>query len=342
MNEDRALSALGPSVQAYPVKSLREQVVALEAALSVCLADPGQRPVHRLRTATRRVEAQLLLLARMPALPEHRKEATALLRALRKLRRAGGKVRDLDVHRALLEEFAAAHQPAPAEEREDGVPAATPTLTPEEMQAEPAAADPLHAAALELREHLKAKRAEAADELSAMLKERQTKAALAAEAMLAVLEPAAEMAMPAEDLLRNATALLARDGLLARGKIGRLSADELHTVRKAAKAARYLAETVPEDEALAAAAAKFEALQEAGGQWHDALEINREARRFFGKDHALTRFYKGDRDTRLAAFREALEAQTEAAQPAKALKKRAAKKAAGSSELSLPKRRERR
>ena len=48
---------------AYPVKILHEHLRELEGAITACLADPGHKPVHKLRTETRRVEALLVLLA---------------------------------------------------------------------------------------------------------------------------------------------------------------------------------------------------------------------------------------------------------------------------------------
>ena len=90
------------STTAHPIRTLREHVTALEAAITLCLADPAPKPVHRLRTSTRRIEAQLMLLELLPALPLHHKTAGKARRLLKKLRRAAGQVRDLDVQNDLI------------------------------------------------------------------------------------------------------------------------------------------------------------------------------------------------------------------------------------------------
>ncbi len=307
---------------ALPVQVLREHITALEAAITVCLADPGHKPVHKLRTETRRVEALLLLLALVPGLPEHRKQASALLRALAKLRRAAGEVRDLDVHRKMLEEFAEtedglAHKepssngtrPPKAKSAAKAAPATTKARAKHTEDREQSSAAHLSDAATDLRKQMARDRDKAATALQDLLKERQKKTARAAEKLLEVLEPAQEVALPAPDLLRDAESVLTRAGLLNPDTLPELKEDDLHSVRKAAKAARYVAETLPDDEALAEAARGFEALQEAGGQWHDALELARAARRYFGKSHDLTVAYKQQRNTKLEAYRAALSAR---------------------------------
>lgn len=90
----------------HPVEAFHASLTTLEALLSQCLATPEVRAVHKLRTQTRRVEAMLTLLSLMPELPGHGKPSDALSRQLRRIRRAAGRVRDLDVHRNMLEGFA--------------------------------------------------------------------------------------------------------------------------------------------------------------------------------------------------------------------------------------------
>ncbi|HLI77715.1 MAG TPA: CHAD domain-containing protein, partial [Acidobacteriaceae bacterium] len=306
----------------------------LEAAMSVCLAEPETKPVHRLRTETRRVEALLLLLALMPDLPEHRKEAGALLRVLGKVRRAAGEVRDLDVHRKMLETVAEAEPArAPSEAAEpeasaggqrEGAPSARKLRARQPAGAEQGAVDhdgsgpaSVSKSALKLRKQMGRDRDKAASALKHLLKDRQVKIARAAEALLKALEPAQENTVAASELLRDAEAVLGRAGFLGYSskQLRALDEDELHAVRKAAKAARYVAESLPEDQALSQAARSFEALQEAGGQWHDALELARAARRYFGKGHELTEAYRKERDLKLKAYREALLARTKTAKP---------------------------
>lgn len=88
---------------AHPVRTLRDLVATLETAITLVQADAKSKPVHDLRTTTRRIEAQLELLAILPELPEHGKSAKKTRKLLRKLRRAAGRVRDLDVQRDLTQ-----------------------------------------------------------------------------------------------------------------------------------------------------------------------------------------------------------------------------------------------
>ena len=87
---------------AHPVRTLRELVTSLGAAITLVLADPKPRSIHDLRTGTRRIEAQLELLALLPDLPRHAKPAKKAGKLLRKVRRAAGSVRDLDVQRNIV------------------------------------------------------------------------------------------------------------------------------------------------------------------------------------------------------------------------------------------------
>ncbi len=287
-----------PAESTYPVQVLREHTVALEAALSVCLAEPAQKAVHRLRTESRRVEAQLLLLAQVPGLPEHSDEAAHLRRSLRRLRQAAGEIRDLDVQRKQLEAMASVPE--------------NPTLGSTQAAPPPSAAEPSTAGeaiakgATALCEHLGRKRDEAAADLQKLLKRHQAKAARAAEALLKLLEDAPGTSLPASALLRRAEETFFRDSLPAKANVNTLREDDLHGLRKAAKVARYLAETLPGSADCAAAARRFEALQQAGGEWHDALELGRSAKRFLGKSHELTVAIYKDRDRNLALYRKAL------------------------------------
>lgn len=322
----------------FPVQVLREHTTALEAAISVCMADPDHKPVHKLRTETRRVEAELVLLAQLAEVPEHRGETNGLLKQLKKLRRAAGKVRDLDVQRKLLDEFAdpeavngssgdgagaqtkAAHGTAKKAARGKAKQANGAKRNGANADGSGPAADggsdaaqsALQKGASDLRAHMGKQRDALAADLLKLLKKRQTKAASAAEKLLKTLEPAEELALEADHLLHHAHGLLERDGLLARGDAGELSKNDLHTIRKAAKRARYLAETLPENAAAAEAARHFESLQETGGQWHDLLELAREARRYLGKGHELTVRLAEERDRRLELYRSALAGEMKA------------------------------
>jgi CHAD domain-containing protein len=118
--------------------------------------------VHKLRTSTRRIEAQLELLALLPDLPSHAKPAKKARKLLRKLRRAAGDVRDLDVQCALVE--------SKSDEAD------------------------------QLRSVFKHQRKRAAKELVAVIDELQAKLTRALEAMLEALAPAESLALPAAQL----------------------------------------------------------------------------------------------------------------------------------------------
>ena len=63
----QASNSHGPGRPISPPGATASQAVAsLEASVLLCLAKPGKVAVHRLRTSTRRVEAQLELLSMLP------------------------------------------------------------------------------------------------------------------------------------------------------------------------------------------------------------------------------------------------------------------------------------
>lgn len=261
-----------------PVRVLREHTVALEAALTVCLSDPAHKAVHRLRIATRRLEAQLFLLSTLPGVPRHRRESRKLQRTLRQLRRAAGGVRDAD---------AQDHWLAQLGERTTG---------------ESAEQEDVKKGVEILRRHLTREREGAQGKLRKLVHRVQSKAALRAEALVQALEPSAEISLSAGELLERSQTLLLQDGLLTSALKRRLTEEELHDLRKGAKAARYLAETLPDSSLVRRAARRYEALQDAGGQWHDALALHRAAKRCLGKGHALTALLAGVRADRLERY----------------------------------------
>jgi CHAD domain-containing protein len=87
-----------------PVTAFLRQSLALKAAIVDCLDSPSMKPVHRLRSSTRRLEATLELLDLSTDVKVRRK-SKPLRKALREIRRGAGAVRDLDVHRNLLKAY---------------------------------------------------------------------------------------------------------------------------------------------------------------------------------------------------------------------------------------------
>ena len=86
---------------------------AFHAAVDQCVQDADPDAVHRVRTGSRRLQAMLEATLRENAGSALQQTAKAWLRPLKQIRRAAGEVRDLDVHRKLLESWASKESPIP-------------------------------------------------------------------------------------------------------------------------------------------------------------------------------------------------------------------------------------
>lgn len=229
---------------AHPVRTLRELVNSLGAAITLVLADPKPRSIHDLRTGTRRIEAQLELLALLPDLPRHAKPAKKAGKLLREVRRAAGSVRDLDVQRDIV-----------ASKSKE---------------------------AAKLRSLLKHRRSKAAEKLLHTLHKHQAKLACALESLLEVLAPAESLTIPVEHLVALTLDWYARRASSA----GKQDNRRLHNIRKAAKLARYIAESAISTPTRNLART-FESLQQSGGDWHDWHTLSGIAHRELGKSSRL-------------------------------------------------------
>jgi CHAD domain-containing protein len=220
-----------------PVTAFLRQSLALKAAIADCLDSPSVKPVHRLRSSTRRLEATLELLDFATNVRVRRK-SKPLRKALREIRRGAGAVRDLDVHRDLLKAY---------KKNND-----TDKLNRELISAREKAARQLTA---ELRKHQKS--------LNKELNELET-----------LLKPVLDLDLSGAELIRLTRKWFA-------STIGHLDPqqdDQLHSIRKAGKTARYIAETgANESKAVASLAARFERAQNTLGAWHDYLLLLDEA-----------------------------------------------------------------
>jgi CHAD domain-containing protein len=243
--EDAAGIQSTMAAAAHPVRTLRGRITQLEAAITLALADPKPGPVHHLRTSTRRIEAQLELLALLPDLPTHDQPARKARKQLRKLRRAAGRVRDLDVLRDLV-----------------------PSKSGDADQ---------------LRRLFKHRRRQAAQRLTDTLRKRQGKLTRSLEALLDALAPAESLALAPRHL-----ATLALDWYARRAPASaKQNHRQLHDTRKAAKLARYLAESATST-ATRSLTRTFESLQQAGGNWHDWLTLSEIAHHELGTASRLT------------------------------------------------------
>ncbi len=260
------MAALKPV--AHPIQTLREHITLLEASITLTLAHAAKENVHRLRTSTRRIEAQLELLAMLPDLPDYSKPARKLRKLLKALRRAAGGVRDLDVQRKLLK----------ADERSRSA--------------------KISKAASELRKLLKQQRTSKAGKLHKLLKSDQKRLAPALEDLLKSLEPARNLAL-APGRLEALTRSWYQHNSPA--TTADATPDALHNIRKSAKLARYLAETD-----AGKLARTFESLQEAGGIWHDLLTLTEISQRRFGKRSPLTETYARRQQAALADYKNVL------------------------------------
>ena len=227
--------AAAPTAQpaASPLATLRELATALEAALTACLADPDPRAVHTLRALIRRLHAQLALLAPPPS----SKAAAKALRRLHRLSALAGKVRDLDVQRSMLDDLT--QRPAP------------------------------HTGDLEpLHRRLKKRRKLAAAKLQTQLEKHIAPIAHGLEALLDTSKTLPNAELPTRNTLETIAAAFAA---ACANSSASDAEDQLHTLRKAAKTARYQAESLPGSAPSTRAAARYRRIQNAGGLWHDRL-----------------------------------------------------------------------
>jgi CHAD domain-containing protein len=264
-----------------PLKTLREQSTALEASILECLAKPAKRPVHRLRTSTRRIEAQLQLLALLPEVAPHAKPAQKVLRLLKKIRRAAGVVRDIDVQQDLITE-----------------------TTPKKRGSQ--SADDVRKDARQLQQDLKRWREKHADELVQLLKKQKTDLPLAFKDLLDSLGDADSLAIGEADLTSRVRTWYSENVPEPAPDLDDI--EHLHDIRKQAKLARYLAESAPTSAAKARRlASQFEDLQEAGGEWHDWLLLAEIARTHLGNSAELPKRYAARAQKCLRQFERQIE-----------------------------------
>jgi CHAD domain-containing protein len=232
-----------------PVTAFLRQSLALKAAIADCLKKPSPKPVHKLRSSTRRIEATLELLAAISTDTPIDRKAKPLRKTLGKLRRAAGAVRDLDVHRELLKACGKN-------------------------------ADTKH-----LDEELTSARDKAARKLTQTLEENQKKVRLSLDALQVALKPALEIDLSGNELIHITRGWFAKNACALDPEHD----DQLHSIRKAGKTARYIAETgATTSKAAAALAARFERAQQTLGAWHDYLLLLEEAQATLSKQSPTT------------------------------------------------------
>ncbi len=232
-----------------PVYVFLQQSLTLKTAIAECLRTPTPKRVHRLRTTTRRIEATIELLILSVDLSGLNKRSKPLRRYLSKLRRAAGKVRDCDVHHDLLKAFG---------------------RTPDTR---------------ELFDYLATVRQKAERDLLRLLEQEQDRVERTLDEFAARVDAARELSLSGTKLI-----ILTRKWFAGavRG-LDLTQDDDLHTLRKAAKTARYLAETGKDiSKAAATLASHFEAAQKTLGEWHDHLLLLDEAKANLPADSKTT------------------------------------------------------
>lgn len=263
--------------------NIRKLAAALRDNLQQCAKDPDADAVHDTRTGTRRLQATLENVVREtpdddPGKPV-RDAASALMRVLKKTRRAAGPVRDLDVHRKLVEKLTkralgmenAKHKPENGI-RTEGASALrksdlleTPELGLRATGLEQQAGD-LDAWLEERRDRQAASLKSQAGDLAGKFDKRlaDLERALEGQTRRSRIKPPAELAL-------DSFAGLAADMQL-------LDATNLHDFRKGAKKARYVAELAAQEDTHATLVGKtLKKLQDEIGDWHDWLVLADEA-----------------------------------------------------------------
>jgi CHAD domain-containing protein len=289
------------STRIQPLHVLKDHIVALDAAMLVAVTSTEVGAVHKLRTTTRRVQAHLSLLDLLNhgehpvKVPSHQDEIRAVMQHLRRIRRAAGAVRDLDVQTSMIvldaPQKAAVHKGTPGDE--------------------------VRKQAKKLRKQLEAQRDAEAKKLVATLKDEEQDLAASLRALEQAIKPAHRNTVSHAALLDHAEEFFAAhvrpilrlhktkgdDTQSLQRRMEQLDEDALHSLRKAAKICRYMVEMAPAGSKARAAAERFEAVQEAGGHWHDWLLLQQLSEDFHGRKAELTRRYATHATAALADYR---------------------------------------
>ena len=252
-----------------------ELLQRLEAAAST--SDPDPEVVHRLRTGTRRSGALLESLLERPGRSREffgkQKQAGKLLRQWKKLRRAAGAVRDLDVHLELLEKL--------RKTATKSTDAKLPLLQTqfERLEAWLKLHRSREAAALQGQSR---KRLDRCKELTtAVLGEALNFAA----APIVPLGPGRSTVSPARLALEDFYGVSEANP--------HLDSANLHDFRKATKQARYVAEAGQRQPDAVAVDKALKRIQDAIGDWHDLDALHAEARKALGDSSEVEALLRG-------------------------------------------------
>ena len=265
----RARRPTNPRAADPRLTHLARMAAEWKAELEKCLNDSGVETVHRIRTGTRRVEAMVDVLMGEAAEenPALREAAARWRQQLKRIRRGAAPVRDLDVHRQLIEKFArvgkAGDRDHPGvDQREMG-----------KLEGSSELHDAVEAQAEKLDAWLKRSREQRALELTRQIARRLGKLdGLAAEFATAWKTRHGR----GRPLRKAAVAGLEAFVVLSDG-MPLLDAGNLHNFRKGAKKARYVTEACGDDVDSKAVGRAIKRVQDAIGDWHDWLCLAEEA-----------------------------------------------------------------
>lgn len=248
---------------------LRKLAVDWKAELEQCLQESGVETVHRIRTGTRRVEAMIDVFAQEApdGNPDFARAAARWRQQLKRIRRAAAPVRDLDVHRKLLEKYASskAVEAAPDSLAQSSEIGGLPVIS-NEAKAIQAQADQLDAWLKHAREHN-------AVELIRQIKKRLDRL----DGLAADFTNAWASIRGRRKPVRDATRVSLDIFVGLSDKMPLLDSMNLHEFRIGAKKARYVTEVSgsgPQAEAIGKA---IKRVQDVIGDWHDWLCLADEA-----------------------------------------------------------------
>ena len=291
---------------------LRQLTATLKQNLEACANDATVDAVHDTRTGTRRIEAMLDSLLRERAaegteagsekVAALHEAATEWLKLLKRIRRAAGAVRDLDVHRKLLEkqwlskknsrQEAAPEAPEAAPAEGASVPAEA--QLPRGVEATPS--NPVEQQARDLDTWLKHARQHHAQPLM----KSATKWSVRLDGQLASFEEAMRHVRRRRGVRSAAVTALEEFARLSH-HMQRLDEGNLHDFRKGAKKARYMAESGGNDPQAGLVGKALKKLQDEIGDWHDWLVLAEEAHSALGANGAeLTALIEAQRDQHYA------------------------------------------
>jgi CHAD domain-containing protein len=230
---------------------LRAAASAFHAAVEECVQSANPDSVHRVRTGSRRLQAMIeSLLRQRPAL---KNPATGWLQPLKRVRRAAGAVRDLDVHRKMLEHWTGEKSPLPVASSDS----------------------PLTSQAGNLDDWLRNQRKHLAHGMIKQIRKQQHPLLEAQAAFLAALDANRQHRGRAQ---RSPETMALENFVRAVDSMPLLHAENLHDFRKAIKKARYLAESGTAKEADSSVAKALKRVQDSIGEWHDWLCLQHEAK----------------------------------------------------------------